>query len=171
MTEEMKQDIAQENPSNVVANKPESPSNDGLLSEVMAKKEKIKTLEAELAKRDAGDEKRRVTKLEEDGKLKELLAEIKLENESLKPIASRYKQTLVNGLTSDDERKEYLSTKSVDFLEELTKEKAAMTPPVVANPQESLGSVRKVASTKNYASMNEAERQQWHEDQTAHLRK
>ena len=57
MTEEMKQETAQENPSNVVENKPESPSNDGLLSEVMAKKEKIKTLEAELAKRDADNEK------------------------------------------------------------------------------------------------------------------
>ena len=171
MTEENVQDTAQENPSNAVENKPESPSNDGLLSEVMAKKEKIKTLEAELAKRDASDEKRRVTKLEEDGKLKELLAEIKSENESLKPIAGRYKQTLVNGLTSDDERKEYLSTKSVDFLEELTKEKAAMAPPPVDNPQESLGSVRKVVSNKPYASMNEAERQEWHESQTAHLRK
>ena len=171
MTEEMKQETAQESPSNVVENKPESPSNDGLLSEVMAKKEKIKTLEAELAKRDAGDEKRRVTKLEEDGKLKELLAEIKSENESLKPIAGRYKQNLVNGLTSDDERKEYLSTKSVDFLEELTKEKAAMAPPPVDNPQESLGSVRKVVSNKPYASMNEVERQEWHESQTAHLRK
>ena len=171
MTEEMKQETAQESPSNVAENKPESPSNDGLLSEVMAKKEKIKTLEAELAKRDAGDEKRRVTKLEEDGKLKELLAEIKSENESLKPIAGRYKQTLVNGLASDDERKEYLSTKSVDFLEELTKEKAAMAPPPVDNPQESLGSVRKVVSNKPYASMNEAERQEWHESQTAHLRK
>ena len=93
----------------------------------------------------------------------------KLESQS--NIVSNYKQNLVNGLASDDERKEYLSTKSVDFLEELTKEKAAMTPPAVDNPQESLGSVRKVVSNKPYASMNEAERQEWHESQTAHLRK
>ena len=51
MSEDTKQETAQEGPSNVTENKPESPSNDGLLSEVMAKKEKIKTLEAELAKR------------------------------------------------------------------------------------------------------------------------
>ena len=74
MTEEMKPDTAQESQSNVAENKPESPSNDGLLSEVMAKKEKIKTLEAELAKRDAGDEKRRTKKLEDEGKHKELIA-------------------------------------------------------------------------------------------------
>ena len=166
MTEENVQDTAQESPSNVVENKPESPSNDGLLSEVMAKKEKIKTLEAELAKRDAGDEKRRVTKLEEDGKLKELLAEIKLENESLKPIASRYKQTLVNGLASNDERKEYLLTKSVDFLEELTKEKNLMQPQTVSNPGESLGAVRKTVSTKSFGDMNEAEKREWHKQMT-----
>ena len=178
MSEEMKQETAQDNPGNVVENKPESPSNDGLLSEVMAKKEKIKTLEAELAKRDADNEKRRTKKLEEDGKLNELITELKSSNENLNSklesqsnIVSNYKQNLVNGLASDDERKEYLLTKSVDFLEELTKEKAVMAPPPVNNPQESLGSVRKVVSNKPYASMNEAERQEWHESQTAHLRK
>ena len=178
MTEENVQDTAQESQSNVAENKPESPSNDGLLSEVMAKKEKIKTLEAELAKRDADNEKRRVKKLEDEGKHKELIAEQSstIENlnaklESHTGIVNNYKQNLVNGLASDDERKEYLSTKSVDFLEELTKEKAAMAPPAVDNPQESLGSVRKVVSNKPYASMNEAERQEWHESQTAHLRK
>ena len=178
MTEENVQDTAQESQSNVAENKPESPSNDGLLSEVMAKKEKIKTLEAELAKRDADNEKRRVKKLEDEGKHKELIAEQSstIENlnaklESQTGIVNNYKQNLVNGLASDDERKEYLSTKSVDFLEELTKEKAAMAPPAVDNPQESLGSVRKVVSNKPYASMNEAERQEWHESQTAHLRK
>ena len=178
MTEEMKPDTAQESQSNVAENKPESPSNDGLLSEVMAKKEKIKTLEAELAKRDATDEKRRTKKLEDEGKHAEIITEqsstidkLKAKLESQNGIVNNYKQNLVNGLTSDDERKEYLSTKSVDFLEELTKEKAVMTPPAVDNPQESLGSVRKVVSNKPYASMNEAERQEWHESQTAHLRK
>ena len=178
MTEEMKQETAQESPSNVVENKPESPSNDGLLSEVMAKKEKIKTLEAEITKFNADNEKRRIKKLEDEGKHKELIAEqsstidnLNSKLESQTGIVNNYKQNLVNGLASDDERKEYLSTKSVDFLEELTKEKAAMTPPAVDNPQESLGSVRKVVSNKPYASMNEAERQEWHESQTAHLRK
>jgi len=173
MTEEMKQDTAQESPSNVVENKPESPSNDGLLSEVMAKKEKIKTLEAELAKRDADNEKRRTKKLEDEGKHKELIAEQSstIENlnaklESQTGIVNNYKQNLINGLASDDERKEYLSTKSVDFLEELTKEKNLMQPQTVSNPGESLGAVRKTVSTKSFADMNEAEKREWHKQMT-----
>ena len=177
MSEEMKQEIAQENPSNVVENKPESPSGDGLLQEVMSKKATIKERDARIAELEAAEEKRRVTKLEEQGKLKELLTEkdstidnLNSKLESQTGIVNNYKQNLVDGLTSEDERKEYLSTKSVDFLEELTKEKAAMTPPAVANPKESLGAVRKATSTKNYASMNEAERQEYHEQMTGHLK-
>jgi len=166
MTEETKQETAQENPSNVVENKPESPSNDGLLSEVMAKKATIKEQAEEIAQLKAANENRRTKKLEEDGKLNELLAEFKSENESLKPIAGRYKQTLVNGLTSDDERKEFLSTKSVDFLEELTKEKNLMQPQTVSNPGESLGAVRKTVSTKSFGDMNEAEKREWHKQMT-----
>ena len=173
MTEENVQDTAQESQSNVAENKPESPSNDGLLSEVMAKKEKIKTLEAELAKRDASDEKRRTKKLEDEGKHKELIAEQSstIENlnaklESQTGIVNNYKQNLVNGLASDDERKEYLSTKSVDFLEELTKEKATMQSQKVSNPGESLGAVRKSVSTKSFADMNESEKREWHKQMT-----
>ena len=148
MTEEMTQDNVQENQENVVKNEQVSPSDAGLLQEVMQKKEKIKALEAELSKRDADNEKRRTKKLEEEGKYKELITEqhstidklnAKLESQSV--IVSNYKNNLVNGLTSDDERKEYLSTKSVDFLEELTKEKASLQPPI-ANPKESIGAVR-----------------------------
>ena len=75
MSEDNVQATEQENQETQVENKPESPSNDGLLSEVMAKKEKIKTLEAELAKRDADNEKRRTKKLEDEGKHKEIIAE------------------------------------------------------------------------------------------------
>jgi len=148
MTEEMKQDTAQENPSNVVENKQESPSDPSLLQEVMSKKATIKERDARIAELEAAEEKRRVTKLEEQGKLKELNAEkdsvidqLNAKLESQTTIVSTYKQNLVDGLTSDDERKEYLSTKSVDFLEELTKEKASLEPPV-SNPKESLGAVR-----------------------------
>ena len=178
MSKDQVQDTAQENQEAPVENKPESPSNDGLLQEVMSKKATIKERDARIAELEAAEEKRRVTKLEEQGKLKELLTEkdstidnLNSKLESQTGIVNNYKQNLVNGLASNDERKEYLSTKSVDFLEELTKEKAAMTPPAVANPKESLGAVRKVVSNKPYASMNESERQEWHESQTAHLRK
>ena len=171
MSEEMKQDTAQENQSNMVENKPESPSNDGLLPEIMAKKEKIKALEAELAKRDANDEKRRTKKLEEEGKYKELLAEQSstIENltakvESQKDIVNNYKQSLINNLTNDEERKEVLATKSVDFLEELNKEKALLQPQTVNNPKESLGAVRKQVSNKSYEEMSESERRDWHQN-------
>ena len=173
MTEENVQDTAQESQSNVAENKPESPSNDGLLSEVMAKKEKIKSLEAELAKRDADNEKRRTKKLEDEGKHKELIAEqsstietLNAKLESQTGIVNNYKQNLINGLASDDERKEYLSTKSVDFLEELTKEKKLMQPQTVSNPGESLGAVRKTVSTKSFGDMNDAEKREWHKQMT-----
>jgi len=173
MTEENVQDTAQESQSNVAENKPESPSNDGLLSEVMAKKEKIKTLEAELAKRDADNEKRRTKKLEDEGKHKEIIAEqsstidnLNAKLESQNGIVNNYKQNLINGLASEDERKEYLSTKSVDFLEELTKEKNLMQPKTVSNPGESLGAVRKTVSTKSFGDMNEAEKREWHKQMT-----
>ena len=173
MTEENVQDTAQESQSNMAENKLESPSNDGLLSEVMAKKEKIKTLEAELAKRDADSEKRRTKKLEDEGKHKEIIAEqsstidnLNAKLESQTGIVNNYKQNLINGLASDDERKEYLSTKPVDFLEELTKEKKLMQPQAVSNPGESLGAVRKTVSTKSFADMNEAEKREWHKQMT-----
>ncbi len=170
MSEEMKQESAQDSQSNMAENRPELPSNDGLLPEIMAKKEKIKTLEAELAKRDANDEKRRTKKLEEDGKLNELIAELKSNNETLSSklesqadIVSNYKTALINSLTSDDERKEVLLTKSVDFLEELNKEKVAMQSQTVSNPTETLGAVRNKLQNKNYADMTDAERRAWHE--------
>ena len=165
MAEEMTQENVQENQETPVENKPESPSNDGLLSEVMAKKATIKEQAEEIAQLKAANEKRRTKKLEEDGKYKELIAEqsstidnlnSKLESQSI--IVSNYKQNLVNGLTSEDERKEYLSTKSVDFLVELTKEKASLEPPV-ANPKESLGAVRQpVKNLEKVWNMNDEEK-------------
>ena len=171
MSEEMKQETAQESQETKANNNQDSPSEPNYKQEMMKYKSQRNEEREENALLKAEKEERRTKKLEEDGKLKELLAEFKSENESLKPIASKYIQTLVNNLTSNDERKEYLSTTSVDFLEDLTKEIAALAPSPVDNPQESLGSVRKVVSNKPYASMNEAERREWHDSQTAHLRK
>jgi len=178
MSEEMTQDNVQESQETSVENKQESPSDPSLLQEIMAKKEKIRALESELAKKNDAEEKGRQKKLAEEGKFKELDAEktatidkLKAKLESQTGIVNNYKQNLINGLTSDDERKEHYATKDVSFLEDLTKEKATMTPPAISNPKESLGAVRKTVSNKPYASMNEAERQEWHEGQTAHLRK
>ena len=177
MTEEMKPDTAQESQSNMAENKPESPSNDGLLSEVMAKKEKIKTLEAELAKRDADNEKRRTKKLEDEGKHKEIIAEqsstidnLNAKLESQNGIVNNYKQNLINGLTSEDERKEYLATKSVDFLEELNKEKSLLQPQSISNPKESLGAVRASNSAfQDFTKMTDQEkRDNWDEIVASH---
>ena len=148
MSEEMTQDNVQESQETPVENKQESPSEPGLLQEIMAKKEKIRTLESELANKKTAEEKGRQKKLAEDGKYKELIAEhsatidqLNSKLESQTGIVNNYKQNLVNNLSSEDERREYLSTKSVEFLEELTKEKASLEPPV-SNPKESLGAVR-----------------------------
>ena len=166
MSEEMKQETAQESQETMANDNKESGSEPNYKQEMMKYKSQRNEEREENALLKAEKEERRTKKLEEDGKLKELLAEIKSENESLKPIAGRYKQTLVNGLTSDDERKEYLSTKSVDFLEELTKEKNLMQPQTVSNPGESLGAVRKAVSTKSFGDMNEAEKREWHKQMT-----
>ena len=173
MSEEMKPAQVQESQEIQVENKQESPSDPSLLQEIMAKKDKIRSLESELAKKNASEEKGRQKKLEEDGKYKELIAEhsstidslnAKLESQS--GIVSNYKKSLVDGLTSEDERKEYLLTKPVDFLEELTKEKNLMQPQTVSNPGESLGAVRKTVSTKSFGDMNEAEKREWHKQMT-----
>ena len=167
MSEEMTQDNVQESQETQVENKQESPSDPSLLQEIMAKKEKIRTLESELAQKNASEEKGRQKKLAEEGKYKELISEhsatidnlnAKLESQST--IVSNYKQKLVEGLSSEDERKEYLSTKSVDFLEELTKEKASLGPPV-SNPKESLGAVRQpVKNLKKVWDMSAEEKKE-----------
>ena len=166
MSEEMKQETAQESQEIMANDNKESGSEPNYKQEMMKYKTQRNEEREENASLKAEKEERRTKKLEEDGELKELLAEYKLENESLKPIASRYKQTLVNGLASDDERKEYLSTKSVDFLEELTKEKNLMQPQTVSNPGESIGAVRKTVSTKSFGDMSEAEKREWHKQMT-----
>ena len=102
MTEEMKQDIAQKSQENVAENKPESPSNDGLLSEVMAKKATIKEQAEEIAQLKAANEKRRTKKLEEEGRHKEVIAEqsstidkLNAKLEAQNGIVKNYKQNLI----------------------------------------------------------------------------
>ena len=172
MSEEMTQDDVQESQETTASNNQESPSEPNYKQEMMKYKtqrneerEKNTLLEAE-------KEKGRQKKLAEEGKYKELDAEktatidkLKAKLESQTGIVDNYKQNLVNGLTSDDERKEYLSTKSVDFLEELTKEKNLMQP-TISNPKESLGAVRKTISNKSFGDMTEAEKREWHKQMT-----
>ncbi len=165
MTNETTQENVQESPEIEATNDNSQPSENSAIHEIMAKKEKIKALEAQLAERDASDEKRRVKKLEEEGKYKELIAEqnktIEALNgkiESQTSIVSDYKANLISSITSDDERKEELATKSVEFLQDLNKELKKHINKQVVNPQESLGQVRQAVSTKPYAEMTEEER-------------
>ena len=162
MSEDTVQVNEQESPSNVAKNSPESPSDTGLLSEVMAKKEKIKTLEAELAKRDADSEKRRTKKLEEEGKLNEVIAELKSTNEKqavrlekADKIEMQLKVDIINSITSDDVKREELATKDVDTLRFIQNEIGNKS---VNNPQESLGFVRaKNNLPKDWTKMNPEE--------------
>ena len=155
MPDEMTQDNVQDSHETSAKTVTEEPSNPNAVRDMMKYKAQRNEAWEKLEKRDAQDNERRQKKLADEGKLQELLAEkdasfskLKTENESLIPIRDRYKQTLVDGLSTEEERKEYLLTKSVDFLEELTKEKASMQPPAVSNPQESLGAVRSQSLTE-----------------------
>lgn len=165
MTNETTQENVQEGPETGATTDNSQPSENSQIHEIMAKKEKIKSLEAQLAERDASDEKRRVKKLEEEGKHKELIAEqnktIEALNgkiESQTSIVSDYKANLISSITSDDEHKEELASKSVEFLQDLDKQAKKLIKQQVANPQESLGQVRQVVSTKPYSEMTEEER-------------
>ena len=178
MTEETKQDTAQENQSDMVENKSESPSSDGLLPEIMAKKEKIKTLEAELAKRDANDEKRRTKKLEEEGKFNEVITELRASNEKLlsenqiaNEIVSQHKVDLINSITSDESKREELSKHDIETLRFIKNEIGSTN--VVHNPQESLGSVRtnNVVKDKDWTTMDERERRKMWPDIVASMKK
>ena len=171
MSEEIAQDNVQESQETKANNNQESPSEPNYKQEMMKYKSQRNEEREENASLKAEKEKGRQKKLAEEGKFKELDAEktatidkLKAKLESQTGIVNNYKQNLVNGLASDDERKEYLSTKTVDFLEELTKEKAALEPPV-SNPKESLGAVRQ--SPKNLKKVwdlsNEERKENWDE--------
>ena len=172
MSEEMKSVPTQEAQDNVAQNEQSSSSDSALLQEVMKYKSQRNELRDELDSYKAKEEKRRTAKLEEEGKHKEIITEqtstidqLKAKIESQETIVNNYKQNLINGLSSDNERQEYLSTKSVDFLEELTKEKNLMQP-TISNPKESLGAVRKTVSNKSFSDMTEAEKREWHKQIT-----
>ena len=173
MSEEIVQENVQESQETKANNNQESPSEPNYKQEMMKYKTQRNEEREKNVSLEAEKEQRRTKKLEEEGKLKELLVErdsvierLKAKDESQSTIVATYKQKLVDGLASDDERKEYLSTKSVDFLEELTKEKNLMQPQTVSNPGESLGAVRRTVSTKSFGDMNEAEKREWHKQMT-----
>ena len=168
MPDEMTQDNVQETQETPLENKQESPSDPSLLQEIMAKKEKIRALESELAKKNDAEEKGRQKKLAEDGKYKELIAELKSTNEKqavriekADKIETQLKVDIINSITSDDAKREELATKDIDTLRFIQTEIGNKT---VNNPQESLGSVRvnptSALKGKDWTKMDERERRE-----------
>ena len=169
MSEEMKSVPTQEAQDNVAQNEQSSSSDSALLQEVMKYKSQRNEYRDQLAARDAKDKKVELKKLEEEGKFKEIITEqtstiesMKSKLESQDVIVNNYKQQLITTLSSDKERQEYLATKPVDFLEELTKEKLSLNSQSVSNPSESLGAVRMKVSNKPWGEMTDAERRDFY---------
>ena len=166
MTEENVQDTVQVSQSNVAENKPESPSNDGLLQEVMSKKATIKERDARIAELEAEKEKGRQRTMEEQGQLKELVAELKSTNaekdkriERADKIETQLKIDIINSITSDDAKREELATKDLDTLRFIQTEIGSK---VVNNPDESLGAVRVPKGKYDIAKMTDEEkRENW----------
>jgi len=168
MSEEMKQDTAQESPSNVAENKSESPSGDGLLQEVMAKKAAIKERDARIAELETAEENRRTMKLQDDGKLEELITELKSTNkkqalriERADIIESQLKTDIINSITSDEAKREELATKDLETLRFIQSEIGTNT---VNNPTESLGATRVPKGKFDLSKMTDEEkRENWPE--------
>ena len=123
MSEETKS-VPTQDAQETVAKNDQNPSSDsGLMPELMKYKTQRNELRDELASYKAKEKKEELKKLEEEGRHQEIIKEQQSTIEELKStvdsqfkIVDSYKQNLVNGLASDEERKAYLATKSVDFL-------------------------------------------------------
>ena len=145
MSEEIVQENVQESQETKANNDQESPSEPNYKQEMMKYKtqrneerEKNTLLEAE---KETGRQK----KLEDDGKLKELNAELKLVNEKQSirleradKIELQLKTDIIHSITSDDAKREELATKDIETLRFIQNEVGNK----IVNPQESLGSVR-----------------------------
>ena len=172
MSEEVTQENVQASQETKANNNEESPSEPNYKQEMMKYKSQRNEEREKNALLEAEKEKGRQKKLTEEGKYKELNSEqsvtidkLNARLESQAGIVNNYKQSLINGLTSDDERKEHYATKDVSFLEDLTKEKKLMQPSI-SNPGESLGAVRKTVSNKSFSEMTESEKREWHKQMT-----
>jgi len=169
MSEEMTQDNVQESQETTASNNQESPSEPNYKQEMMKYKtqrneerEKNTLLEAE-------KEKGRQKTMEEQGQLKELVAELKSSNEKLSSenevahkIIAQQKIDIINSITSDDAKREELATKDIGTLRFIQNE---IGNNAVNNPQESLGSVRaKNNLPKDWTKMNPEEaKKNWSE--------
>ena len=126
-------------------------------------------------KQDAESKLQEATKIQETQKVKQMKEQEKYKElyESVAPFKDKWeihestrREHLLSKLPEED--RESLSQKDLDTLEYIVKVKEEAKP---VNPQHQANASRQVVIEKPFASMNEAERQAWHEAQTAHLRK
>ena len=141
MSEENVQDTVQENLSLGEENKPETPANDGLLQEVMAKKAKLKEYETKISELESANEKRRQQQLSDDGKKDELIAELNAKNEKLEGEYTRLskyeddeKTNLIASIASDEAEAESLEKESLSTLRLLKNKIASATPETPETP-------------------------------------
>ena len=174
MAEEQMQGTAQGSQETLAETKQETTSDPSLLQEIMAKKAKIKEQDGIIAQYKAEKEKGRQKSMEEQGQLKELVAELKSSNEKLlsenevaNKIIVQQKVDIINSITSDDAKREELATKDIETLRFIQNELGNKT---VNNPQESLGSVRPSNSAyKDFTKLSDEEkRDHWPEIVNAH---
>ena len=177
MSEEMTQDNVQDSQETKADNNQGSPSEPNYKQEMMKYKSQRNEEREENASLKAEKEERRTKKLEEDGKFKELIAELKSTNEKqavrierADKMEMQLKVDIINSITSEDAKREELATKDIETLRFIQNEIGNKT---VNNPQESLGSVRAVNTMagKDWTKMDEKERRENWDQTVASYRK
>ena len=145
MSEEIVQENVQESQETKANNDQESPSEPNYKQEMMKYKSQRNEEREENTLLKAEKEKGRQKIMEEQGLLKELVAELKSTNEKqavklarADKMEAQLKVDIIKSITSDDKKREELATKDVDTLRFIQNELSSK----IVNPQESLGSVR-----------------------------
>ena len=133
-----------------------------------AKKLRKRAQDAEVTVQDATKEKEtlKVKTLKEQEKYKELYESAAPFKEKWEAHESTRREALLSKLPEEDREK--MGQKDLETLEYIASMKEESKP---VNPQHQANASRQVVIEKPFAMMDEAERQAWHEAQTAHLRK
>jgi len=173
MSEEKKSASTQDSQETVAKNDQNPSSDNGLLPELMKYKSQRNELRDEIASYKAKEEERRTKKLEQDGKLQEVIAEFKAQKQKdneelsvLRELKNSVKMDLVDSLTSDEKKREMLLTKDLETLKFLKEEKKSLiSNNPIANPGETLGAVRSKPLTESVINKMSAEekRDNWSE--------
>ena len=171
MSEETKS-VPTQDAQETVAKNDQNPSSDsGLMPELMKYKTQRNELRDELASYKAKEEERRTKKLEEDGKLQEVIMELKSQKEkddvelnALRDLKKSVKMEIVNSLTSDEKKREILLTKDLETLKFIKEEKnSLMSTNPISNPGQTLGAVRSKPLTESIINKMTADekRENW----------